>query len=74
MGSIIDPLIESNPIMKKSSYITRGELFLFVIIVGIIIIELQHISSQNLTSMLTAVLIAAVAYPLDNRKIMIINK
>lgn len=60
--------------MKK---ISQNDWFLFgLILLGIAIIELQHLSFHNVESIIFAffaVLVAAASYPLGNRKIMIIN-
>lgn len=75
MGSVLAPFIEPNLSIEKN--ITKNDWFLFgLILLGIAIIELQHLSFHNVESMIFAffaVLVAAVAYPLGNRKIMIIN-
>lgn len=76
-GSLIAPYIETGSNMKKNSRITRDESILFgIILLGIGIVEFQHLSFLNIKSMIfatLAVLTAAIAYPLGNRKIMIIN-
>ena len=76
-GSVLAPFLESNLSKRKQSRISRQDGLIFgVILLGIVIIELQHMALANMTSLLVAfiaVLIAAVAYPLGNRKIMIVN-
>lgn len=76
-GSVLAPFLEPNLAKRKQSRISRQDGLIFgVILLGIVIIELQHIALANVTSLLVAfiaVLIAAVAYPLGNRKIMIVN-
>ncbi|MDN6690097.1 MAG: multidrug resistance efflux transporter family protein, partial [Lactococcus sp.] len=76
-GSVLAPFLEPNLSKRKQSRISKQDGFIFsVILLGIVIIELQHMALTNVTPLLVAfiaVLIAAVAYPLGNRKIMIVN-
>ena len=76
-GSVIAPFLEPNLSKRKQSRISRQDGLIFgVILLGIVIIELQHMALANVTPLLVAfiaVLIAAFAYPLGNRKIMIVN-
>ena len=76
-GSVLAPFLESNLSKRKQSRISKQDGFIFsVILLGIVIIELQHMALANVTPLLVAfiaVLIAAVAYPLGNRKIMIVS-
>src|SRR5574341_66024 len=76
-GSVLAPFLEPNLSKRKQSRISRQDGLIFsVILLGIVIIELQHMALANMTSLLVAfiaVLIAAFAYPLGNRKIMIVN-
>ena len=76
-GSVLAPFLEPNLSKRKQSRISRQDGLIFsVILLGIVIIELQHMALANVTSLLVAfiaVLIAAFAYPLGNRKIMIVN-
>lgn len=76
-GSVLAPFLEPNLSKRKQSRISKQDGFIFsVILLGIVIIELQHMALANVTPLLVAfiaVLIAAVAYPLGNRKIMIVN-
>ena len=76
-GSVLAPFLESNLSKRKQSRISKQDGFIFsVILLGIVIIELQHMALTNVTPLLVAfiaVLIAAVAYPLGNRKIMIVS-
>lgn len=76
-GSLIAPLIETNTNLKKNSHITLKEIiFFFIILLGIVLIETQHITATNQSSLilaLLAVLVAAFSYPLGNRKIMMLN-
>lgn len=76
-GSVLAPFLEPNLSKRKQSRISRQDGLIFgVILLGIVIIELQHMALANVTPLLVAfiaVLIAAVAYPLGNRKIMIVN-
>lgn len=76
-GSVLAPFLEPNLAKRKQSRISRQDGLIFgVILLGIVIIELQHMALANMTSLLVAfiaVLIAAFAYPLGNRKIMIVN-
>ena len=76
-GSVLAPFLEPNLSKRKQSRISKQDGFIFsVILLGIVIIELQHMALTNVTPLLVAfiaVLIAAVAYPLGNRKIMIVS-
>ncbi|AWN65234.1 hypothetical protein LL14B4_03235 [Lactococcus lactis subsp. lactis] len=78
-GSLLAPYIEETPQKRKDSRITKHDLFCFgIILTGIAVIEFQQISFKNNTSFLFMALIlmvvAAISYPLGNRKIMKINK
>ena len=64
-GSVLAPFLESNLSKRKQSRISKQDGFIFsVILLGIVIIELQHMALTNVTPLLVAfiaVLIAAVA-------------
>lgn len=76
-GSLIAPFLTKDPELKQKSRITLRELFYFgIILLGIVIIEVQHITIGNAASSFLAflaVLLAAFCYPLGNRKIMMLN-
>lgn len=77
-GSLIGPLLTKDPMLKKSSRITKREAAFFgIILAGIALIEGQQFSvTSGFSGVLAfmAVLVAAFAYPLGNRQIMTLNQ
>lgn len=71
-GIMISPLINPSSTREKSNRLT-SLLFSCIILLGIIIMQVNHAESFSLNSFLLGilpVLIAAFAYPLGNRKMM----
>ncbi|MFS0953668.1 multidrug resistance efflux transporter family protein [Enterococcus durans] len=78
LEGLIAPYIEPDSNMKKNSRITKSESILFgIILLGIGVVEFQHLSFYNIKSMIfatLAVLTTAISHPLGNRQIIIINQ
>lgn len=78
-GTLITPLFLIKTVTRDQVLIQRqqiplkGLMFSLIILAGIALIQLDHLTNVSLTTLLfglTPVLIAAFAYPLGNRKMM----
>lgn len=76
-GSILAPFLAKTNQAKIDSRMTTFDLFCFaVILFGIVLVESSHFSASSWQNSLLAffvVLVAAFAYPLGNRKVMLLN-
>lgn len=82
-GSLLAPFFietvqsANGPIEVKGRIPLRGLLFSFIILVGIIVMQLEHASQLSSSSLWLGILpvaVASFAYPLGNRKMMVVVK